>query len=95
MIECALAKGARDAAVRSRDVGSQRSSQRIAMITKVFFMPKDIYLIGAKILRDHGTDQSLPLGSAVRGPPGPTSAKRHCRMITKTFFLRSADVLRT
>jgi hypothetical protein len=63
---CALAQGARDASAAqgarnasacSRDVRSERSSQRIAMITKIFFTAKDFYLIGAKNFRDHVSDQ--------------------------------------
>jgi hypothetical protein len=53
----ALAKGARNASARSRDVRSQRSFQRAALITKTFFMAKDPYLIGTSNFRDHGVDQ--------------------------------------
>jgi hypothetical protein len=48
----------------------------MVMITKVFFTAKDFYLIGAKILRDHGTDQRLPSRAAVSGLLGQTEAQR-------------------
>jgi hypothetical protein len=47
------------------------------MITKTFFIAKDFYLIGAKILRDHATDQRLPFEGTLGGLLGPTEAEQH------------------
>ena len=70
-----VSEGARDASACSRDTRSQRSSQRIAIITKTFFLAKDPNPITAVILRDHAPDLRFRPGGAVGGLVGPAQAK--------------------
>jgi len=93
-----LRRGARGARTASRDVAPHRSVQRSAMITKTFFLTKEIRAIRTKSLRvkksfrDHGRrppSTVVRLGGSGGHPPGKSTAghreddRRSSTMVTR------------